>query len=83
MNRPAPYLPTVRAIQRYPTLPGRHGYEYDPSRNCHGKRGLCRTLPTWVVTHSIRRGYRRSFYCAGCLPAKHREATELIMKGGG
>lgn len=74
-NRPALPSPTVRRIERVPgylTAPR----EYDPSRHCRGKRGLCRVMPQWAVMHHIHRGYRRSFYCDECLPAKHRSAAE-------
>lgn len=73
-NRPAQPLPTVRQIERTP------GYltsiEYDPSRYCRGQRGLCSILPQWVITYKVHRGWRRSYYCDGCLPPKHRAATE-------
>lgn len=73
-NRPAPPPVTVRQIERMPGYLASH--EYDPSLHCCGKRGHCRVLPQWAVTHKVRRGWRRSFYCDECLPPKHRAATE-------
>ncbi len=69
-NRPAQPPALVRRIKRM------SGYltsaEYEQSRHCRGKRRLCSALPCWEVTHHVRRGYRRSFYCEECLPKKHR-----------
>ncbi len=69
-NRPAQPPAQVRMIERVPGYPP--VTEYDPSRYCRGGSGLCSALPCWVVTHHVRRGYRRSFYCEECLPKKHR-----------
>jgi len=74
--------PTVRRIYNEARWVDLNRQLYDPSRHCRGKQGSCHTMPAWAITHRVRRGYRRSFYCEECLPKVHRDLAYAPVPSG-